>query len=128
MKCNKWIVKEEDVRPARPDGTCFYCCSALGDQHRQGCVLRTKTVVMDATFRVVFDVPEDWDRALIEFRYNESTWCAGNLVDTLVKMHEEGDCMCDRTRVKYVRQATLEDHRRYTVCDYNEKWEDLLGG
>jgi hypothetical protein len=100
----------------------------LGEQHRAGCVIRSKTVVVDATFRLVMDVPEDWSREAVEFHYNEGSWCAGNLVATLAEMHEAGDCMCGRVSVRYVRQATLEDHERYSVCDENEKWENLLGG
>ena len=49
-------VKPDDVRPARQDGTCFYCRAPLGSQHEAGCVIRRKTVVVDITMRLVREV------------------------------------------------------------------------
>lgn len=110
---NEWPVVAEDVRPARPDGTCFYCRATLGGQHREGCVIRTRTVVVDVTFRIVRRVPEDWDAHMIEFHMNDSTSCADNLANEIIEMTDDvrGRCLCGLTTGKFVREASEEDER-----------------
>lgn len=34
-------VEPEDERPARADGTCFYCAQPIGDDHVESCVIVT---------------------------------------------------------------------------------------
>lgn len=111
MKTAGRIVVQDDVRPARPDGTCFYCSAALGSEHREGCVIRTRTVVVDVTFRYVKEVPEDWDVGSIEFQMNESSSCADNLADEISSLvtEEDGHCLCGQTIGKFVREATAVD-------------------
>jgi hypothetical protein len=42
-----WIVKPEDGRPARPDGTCFYCGEPIGGKHKYDCVIPQKAGLDD---------------------------------------------------------------------------------
>lgn len=111
------IVTADAVRPARPDGTCFYCRAPLGDEHITGCVLRRKTFVVDFTIRTVLTLSEDWDPKAIDFRYNDSSWCASNLLNQLKSVDTDERCLCDRTTGKFVRDATADDEARYGVCE-----------
>lgn len=107
---NDWPVVAGDVRPARPDGTCCYCCAPLGNQHRDGCVTRTRTVVVEVTFRYVKTVPEDWDGDMIEFHMNESSSCADSLASEVSALaNADGRCLCGQTVGKFIREATPED-------------------
>jgi hypothetical protein len=99
-----WPVTEDDVRPARPDGTCFYCEVPLGGQHDPECVCRERQVVIDMTIRLVVEVPEAWDRENIEFKYNDSSYCLSNLMDTIEEADDRG-CLCHCAKVDYVGEA-----------------------
>lgn len=116
MKIKNQVVKPDDVRPARPDGTCFYCRASLGEEHKSDCVLREKTVVVDVTMRLVRRVPEHWDVSNIEYELNESSWCADNIVSEIKSVITEERCLCDRFSAKFIREATEEDEGRYGVC------------
>lgn len=117
MICKSWKVKPDDVRPARPDGTCFYCRVPLGGEHNKGCVIRTKTIVQDFTIRLVLRVPEDWDAAMIDFHKNDSSWCASNIVERIKSVDTDERCLCDRTSAKFIREATAADEERYGICE-----------
>ena len=117
MICEDHPVKPDDVRPARQDGTCFYCRVPLGKQHNVGCVLRYKTIVVEVTMRLVRRVPEDWDANMIEFHMNDSSWCASNFIGEIQSVNTKERCLCDRTEGKFVREATKEDEERYGICD-----------
>lgn len=106
----KWIVTADSERPVRRDGTCFYCCQPLGSEHESNCVIRQRTCVVDFTIRMVTAEPEYWDKNNIEFHYNESSWCADNLLDMIEK---RGKCLCDITRATFVREATAEDEKQF---------------
>lgn len=110
MKIKNWIVEDSDARPAGAPGECFYCRQPVGHEHKKGCVVRTRTVVMEVTITLVREVPEDWDTELIEFTWNEGSWCASNIVDDLAKIAENDDrCLCGQFAARYVREATSED-------------------
>lgn len=113
MKCERWPVTKEDERPARMDGTCFYCRTPIGREHEKGCVIRRRTVVVDFTVRLVVTTPEDSDPSFIEFRFNESSWCADNLIEMLTTARQNLGCLCGAVTAKYVREATEADQERY---------------
>lgn len=111
-------VKQSDVRPARPDGTCFYCCQPLGHEHKVGCVIRRKTVIVAVTIQLLKSVPEDWDESMIESYMNESSSCSNNIVDDIVAQQDrlgEERCMCNFVEGKYLREATEADEQQFTV-------------
>ncbi len=119
METTSFKVKPEDVRPARPDGTCFYCRTPLGEEHAKGCVIRDRTIVVDVTFRLVRKVPEDWDEHDINFHMNDSSWCASNILGEIESVDLEDRCLCDRFSGTYVGEASVEDEERYGICDHD---------
>ena len=40
------------------------------------------------------EFPKDWDDKDIDFHLNESSWCASNIIDELLKYEEEHGCIC----------------------------------
>lgn len=103
---NTWIVKQDDVRPARPDGTCFYCGVPVGGKHKYDCVIPQKSVIVDFTIRLPVLVPVFWDKEQIDFHYNESSWCADNLLSLIESWQEQtGCCLCGVMEANYVRGA-----------------------
>lgn len=111
-----WVVGKEGIRPAGSPGHCFYCHEPKGGIHAEECVIRSRTVVVQVTVDLVVDVPEHWTVENINFRYNESTWCADNLVDILGTLltrikNEPGGCLCPFTEVKYLAEADATSER-----------------
>lgn len=123
MKKADWPVVQEDCR-TNTDGMCFYCPSHLGEQHADGCVIRRRTVVVRLTFEMVRLVPEHWGAHDVEFHGNGSSFCADNLLDELDKVLGSepdengttcGRCMCGRTKIDFVREATPQDEETLGV-------------
>lgn len=106
------IVKAADERPARQDGTCFYCRQPIGATHGDGCVIRSRTVLCEFKVTLVRHVPEDWDESRIAFHMNESSWCADNLI---LEMKEitDGRCLCGNVEGRFVREATEDDEKQF---------------
>lgn len=127
--------KDDGIRPAgRPD-ECFYCRQRVGKSHGSECVMVTKVIELAVRAelndgKVVTGVwrlnePHCETPKSIEFRYNESSWCAGNFLmardptadfgavmwdssdvdpwDELTKLYGDDDCLCNRLRFKYLR-------------------------
>jgi hypothetical protein len=133
MNRDNWKVGKEGIRPNGDPHKCFYCGCSLGRQHALDCVIRQKTVVIDITVRVVVDVPEHWGPDKINFRYNESTSCADNLiplidraVESMKRISEDerefderpdgkSGCLCEHTRVEYIREATEQDEAAFDL-------------
>ena len=40
------------------------------------------------------EFPKDWNDKDIDFHLNESSWCASNIIDELLKYEEEHGCIC----------------------------------
>ena len=116
MDIGTGIVMPEDERPNRRDGTCFYCSQKIGDPHETGCVILRRTVVVRVTVDVVLAEPRDHDKGLIEFHYNDGSWCSDNMFDAMgrwaAQERGEGECVCSCAvmRVEFVREATEDDH------------------
>ena len=114
-------VNGSGTRRAVSPNACFYCQRKAGELHQDDCVVVVKSVELEASFQgstmtlsFAIDVPASWDVHDIEFRYNESTWCAdnleaycGNLKEMLKKTSPGsliGDaCLCGITKVRFVR-------------------------
>lgn len=105
MKKDNWIVTTEDERPARKDGTCFYCAVPIGGEHKQDCVIRERTIVCDIKIRMVRKVPEDWDVHMIEFSMNDSSSCFNNILHEIDDMAERCGCLCSFAKGKYIGEA-----------------------
>ena len=121
MKRIDWTVGEYSVRPAGKPDECFYCNAKVGEQHKEDCVIRSRTVKVDFTIHMVMDVPECWDESNINFHYNDSSWCASNLLNELQRREENtGRCLCMITEAKYIGEATEEDEEEYGCCKVND--------
>lgn len=120
MKRKDWTITESSTRPAGKPDRCFYCGNKIGKQHKEDCVIRGRTVVLDFTIRTVIDLPECWDTKQIEYRYNDGTWCANNLLNYLERRNKKTGCICDITTAKYIREATEDDEKDYGVTFIKE--------
>lgn len=89
-------VTEAAQRPARMDGSCFYCHQKIGESHRDDCVLIAKNVKVRMTVEYEVKVPASWSSYDIEFHRNDSSWCCGNAIRELEKLNENG-CICGIT-------------------------------
>lgn len=111
MNRNDWPVGDHGIRPAGDQQKCFYCDAAKGAQHRMGCVIRERTVVVRTIVEHVISVPEDWERPMIEF--TEGSSCSDNRItalrDLVRRLDEAERCTCGMVSIEYVREATEED-------------------
>lgn len=99
-----FVVTEKAMRPASDEPRCFYCQQALGELHKDSCVLVCKRVTVRMTVEYEIVTPADWDRDQIEFHRNYSSWCARNAIDELDKLFgdDSDDCMCNNAQFEYV--------------------------
>jgi len=123
IKSTVKVTLENGPRPAGNPDECFYCRMAVGLDHAADCVLRKKTVTIQAAFEMVIAVPDEWDEETINFCRNEGSWCVDNLVNHMAGFVErsrenDGGCFCGSTEIKYLREATKEDVRGLPIaCD-----------
>jgi hypothetical protein len=96
-----WTVANDSERPAGKPGECFYCKRKLGEQHKDNCVIKSKTIVIQANIEAVVHVPEFWDEEQINNYYNNG--------DTY---HIEPYTIID---VNFIRNATKDDEEFYDV-------------
>lgn len=120
MKRDDWTVSEFSTRPAGPDSECFYCGRKLGEQHKETCVLRERTVVIEARVIYTISVPEFWTPEDIENHRNSNRWCSNNMVQELQELADVRDCLCGATEFKYIREATEEDEERDKISAKDE--------
>ena len=57
--------------------------------------MKNKTVNIRWTINLPMEVPEDWDTDLINFHFNESSWCCDNLIDILKEYSDKYGCICN---------------------------------
>lgn len=103
----KYKVTEKSKRPASSKEQCFYCGSLIGENHKQGCVLIIKKVLVKATIEYEIEVPSNWKRSNVEYSRNEGTWCSSNIIDELIKLSED-HCLCNKVVYKYVKDCGEE--------------------
>lgn len=104
------IVDEQAERPNGERGECFYCRQPIGERHKDGCVIRTRRVRVKATIEYEVEVPADWDASMIDFHFNESSWCTDNILDDLSKdinrREAEGrECLCGSAEFDYLGEV-----------------------
>ena len=119
MTRKDWDVGAYSVRPAGKPDECFYCGAKIGEQHKPNCVIRKKTIVSRLTIDFVDSVPENWDKDVIDFHYNDSSWCASNILNRLEE-RSNFRCLCDVASFEYLRDATEEDEEKWGVVKVNE--------
>jgi hypothetical protein len=107
-----FIVTAAAQRPARMDGTCFYCGQPIGAAHKDDCVLIKKRVRVRAVIEYEIDVPAHWTPEQVEWHRNEGTWCADNLITELGALAEKTFCLCGQVTYTHVADTsgpTLEE-------------------
>lgn len=112
------VVRPEDERPARRDGTCFYCQEPIGSLHQKSCVVPQKTVILEVKIEMPLEVPAFWSEKDIDYFFNESSSCSDNLISDIERVQrtrhlETGKCLCGCIEVDFLREADVEDHEEY---------------
>ena len=105
------VVTEEDTR-AKGAGTpdkCFYCSGQRGGQHKAACVVLQRPVKLSVTIDLVVAVPRFWSQETIQHHFNDSSWCADNILTAIERHQKATECLCDSTRIEYRGEATLEE-------------------
>lgn len=116
-----WIVDETHTHSPDRKKPCYYCSALLGQEHLSSCVTRRRTVVVSFTFELVWKVPEDWDKDMIEFHVNDSSWCGSNIIPELERLSRDEKCLCFMLVGRYVREATSADENAYQVTVENDE-------
>lgn len=96
------LVTADCERPARMDGTCFYCGQPVGGQHTEECVCYTKRIMIRAVVEYEIEVPHSWGKEQVEFQRNEGSWCADNMIDELNNLGTDDDCLCSCVVFEYL--------------------------
>ncbi len=98
-----FTVTEKAMRPASPERRCLYCKQAIGENHKDSCVLVMKRVKVRMTVEYEIEVPASWDKHMIEFHRNEGSWCSSNAISELERAFDSGDgCMCNAAEFEYI--------------------------
>ena len=107
----QFTVTAHAQRPARMDGTCFYCSQPIGAEHKLDCVLVVRRVKVRMIVEYDRYCPADWDKDMIEFHLQDSSWCATNAIDEIKefakdsKRADEVDdypCICEIAKFDFV--------------------------
>ena len=56
-----------------------------------------KTHNIEIKIILPMDFPNDWDKEMIDFHLNESSWCCNNLIELLQEYAEKNECICSIT-------------------------------
>lgn len=106
------VTPENGPRPNGPPDECFYCQAKVGTPHVNGCCCRLRSVVATFSINLILKVPEHWEKEDIEFKFNDGTWCASNLLRELYLrfgQDEAEKCACGFIKAEYRREAKDED-------------------
>ena len=128
MMTESWPMVAENDDGIRSEGRCFYCRACVGFPHGMRCVrvkkrveMRVRAVLSSGIFTGLwqFDEPHYWGREETEFHKNESSWCAGNIVDErdtgtvtwdtgdpwseLASIHDAAGCLCSVLSFEFAR-------------------------
>jgi hypothetical protein len=120
MKKVFWPVIKCDERPARPDGSCFYCEVPFGGEHDVECVIRRQTVVLRVTDKngsaceVISEHPEQWSLNHL------ADYMRGSGIQYIWSALEHHDLGSWGASIKVLRFATQQDEDELVnIC--NEK-------
>jgi hypothetical protein len=116
------VTNDDGIRPHPSNWTkepekatthCLYCRQPVPN-HSAECVVPQRTVVVELITRMVITMPRSLDEDAINFSMNGPSACQSRYIDQLhAETHqEEGYChICQRTEMKYLREATEQDHK-----------------
>jgi hypothetical protein len=124
------IVTEDDTRSAGAGipSKCFYCNGRRGGPHDPECVCLKKPIKIKVTLELIDVRPRSWSKHDIESHYNESSWCANNIVPVIQRHldHDDDlnvnlDCLCQRMTVEYLGDATVEEAEAANLTEETEE-------
>lgn len=102
---------------------CLYCRQMVPN-HSVECVVPKRTVVVELTTHLVITMPRCFDEETINFSMNGSSACKSRYIEQLEREtnQAEGICnICSRTEMKYLREATEEDHETLAFMGEEQK-------
>lgn len=88
----KVTANDDGIRPAGKPDACFYCGRSIGNPHKADCVMVQRLVELEFSLDVpgmekplLLRTKQPWlfGADHINFRFNESSWCASNLASEL---------------------------------------------
>lgn len=93
------VTPDNGPRPKGKPDECFYCHQKLGEPHKDECVILTKKIRVRAVIEFNDETVRSWDTETTEFRYNNSSWCASNIIPVLIEeldriQESDTDCLC----------------------------------
>ena len=112
------VTEKHGPRPAGKPDRCFYCGRLVGEEHKEDCVMRSRTVVLQAVITYVDTVPENWTAEDIFNHRNLGSWCANNLIDDLDRIQ---GCLCGSVEITYIKEASVEEEQEWGFEDLQEK-------
>jgi hypothetical protein len=83
--------------------------------------MRKRTVIVEYKIEVLLEVPEDWDKDMIEFHRNEGSWCASNIIEELRRLDERAGCLCRLLECSFLREASEQDEQNYGHSPSSDK-------
>lgn len=110
---NDLVTPDNGPRPAGSPNECFYCHRQLGQLHEDTCVILQKKIRIQAVIEFDDETVRSWDTNMIEFRLNESSWCASNIIPLLIKELErinesDEECLCGSSSFKVIKEYNRE--------------------
>lgn len=87
-----WIVTEDCEKPARRDGTCFWCGAPIGSRHKPECCVPKKSVIVDFTVRLPVFVPDSSEYGdFIEVYFDGDAFGYFELYEMLKNFYEKNE-------------------------------------
>jgi hypothetical protein len=105
--------------PEKRETHCLYC-KQPAVAHAPTCHVPQRTVVVEFKTKMVINMPQTWDEGMVNFSMNGSSACMSRYVEQLHEEtnQEENIChICFRSEMKYLREATAEDHKKLSYVD-----------
>ncbi len=74
-----------------------------------------KKIRVRLTFEIEDEVPDHWDASMVDFHYNDSSWCSDNIVPHLVEYMKareaEGGCLCSDFHGEQIVEEANDEKR-----------------
>ncbi len=100
------------IPPAATDlNICFWCKAAIGTPHKESCghVIRRAKIRVTLEYEVNVHGGGDPDAVQqFEFRRNEGSWCANNIISELQDVSESSGCLCNHAETTFVSWVNEE--------------------
>ena len=68
-----------------------------------------KKVRIKWTIELPMEVPEEWDKEMIEFYFNESSWCCSNIIEDLQQYDKDHGCICNICKAEFLEEISKDE-------------------